>query len=258
MKDKNYLSNKNNWNKNYNLQIKKSIKIDPKSIFSLELKFILSKFKINLNQKSFIEIGCAPGRYLIFFNKEFNCDVSGIEYTNEGINMTKDNLKIENIPINLINEDIMKLKTDRKWEIVFSAGLIEHFKEPKKIINKISENNSKYIITIIPNYRYLNLLFLKLFRKDLIKIHNLEIMEPKKMIEIHNKKYNLIYSNYFGIINFGLYSFKNKFLRKIMYLFQIIIKKIYNLIPIRINSKYFSPYVIYLGELKNEKNNSSN
>lgn len=105
---------------------------------------------------SFLEIGCTPGRWMIYFNKKFGYLVSGCDI--QGLEKTKENLKLNNVKGYVFYKDIKnKDKKISKYDAVFSEGLIEHFKNPKEIFDNHIELSKEYIIILVPNlttYKY--------------------------------------------------------------------------------------------------------
>lgn len=77
--------------------------------------------------ESIIEIGCFPGRYLIYSNKTFAFKIYGIEYSDLLCKVTLKNLKICGVNGTIYAKDLFNHNIKRKFDIVFSAAFIEHF-----------------------------------------------------------------------------------------------------------------------------------
>lgn len=208
------------------------------------------------DHKNIFEIGCAPGNYLVQFHKRFWFNVGGVEYSKDGINILKRNFKKNNIEGNIVYGDFFdkKFLTENKdkHDIVFSLGFIEHFSDPRIAIENHFKIAKKWglVIMTIPNLYYLNRF---LTNKEILKIHNLNIMkleELKKQI----KKENILYLNYFWwLFNFWAFSYKNVIIENIRFglfilqrLFIDPIFMIIRLLGINFSNKYTSPSIIII------------
>ena len=199
--------------------------------------------KNDSESKKSIEIGCNPGKFLIYCGKNLNYDISGLDYDEKGCFFSLKNIKAAGLEGSIINEDFFKYKFNTKFDLVLSHGFIEHFKDDKLLealnthVNILNYDGILFIS--VPNFRYLNFLLTYLFRKKLLDHHNLETMQKKFFKEIA-KKYNLNieYLGYFGGIHpGGLKIESNHFLSKItksIESFQFLDN---------LNSKYFSHHI---------------
>jgi 2-polyprenyl-3-methyl-5-hydroxy-6-metoxy-1,4-benzoquinol methylase len=86
--------------------------------------------------KQMIEVGCCPGKWMIYFHKTFGYTVSGIDYLPAGIEYTQQNLSLNHVEYqDLICEDILALQTEKRYDVVFSVGFIEHFTDVIPILD---------------------------------------------------------------------------------------------------------------------------
>lgn len=134
-------------------------------------------FKADPNVK-LIEIGCAPGRWLVYFHEKYNYQVSGIDNSETGIRKTRDNLKYHNIDGKIYKADLLKFHLPKKYDVMLSLGFIEHFEEVDKVIEKhlsLLKLGGKLILGI-PNFKGVNFLIQKYMYVDLLAKHNLRIM----------------------------------------------------------------------------------
>ncbi len=161
----------------------------------------LKKF-INRPNMSCLEVGCAPGGYLAYFAKEFDCQIFGFDYSNIGIAITKKNLDIQGIKGKLYWKDILDNSMpfgQQQFDIVCSFGLVEHFENWPVVIKKISEfvKPSGLMITTIPNLFGINGFISKIFRPKIYyghkKISPADLKSKQKMLNM-----NLISCNYSG------------------------------------------------------------
>ena len=73
-----------------------------------KLDDIFHNYLSKSNNKKILKIGCAPGNWLIYFNKQFNYLPYGIEYTKCGCKVTKTNLKKNGVDGKIICGDLFK------------------------------------------------------------------------------------------------------------------------------------------------------
>ena len=259
--NKTNLSEKTHWQsihqRNDNLiNIPSNLKI-LQGYYHFALFKIIKKFW-NKDYNNFLEIGCAPGNYLVKFKKTFKIDAFGVEYEKEGYLKTIQNVSQYGIPEkNIVLADFFDsnfLQSNyEKFNIVFSAGFIEHFQDPKEIIKKQASLLAKngLLICIIPNARYA-IEFLS--DKKTISLHNQSIMNPKAFRDFFDvESFEIEYCNYFGgLFNFGIFGQK-KFISKIIFKSLFVIQrlildnleKIYFMIIGRdLTCKYTSPSLL--------------
>lgn len=193
------------------------------SYYHFAFQNILSRFIKTPSHQSVIEIGCAPGNYLIKFHRFFGLVPFGVEYAPKGFYETVQNFQRNGLPEkNIILADFFDEQFQKenceKYDIVFSAGFIEHFSDPldvlKKQFNLIRPGG--LLICLIPNVKYINEW---LTSKDLVALHNQEIMNESILGELsaHIPGATILYNSYFGgIFNFGLLNIQNYLGRKIV------------------------------------------
>jgi SAM-dependent methyltransferase len=78
----------------------------------------------------FLEVGCAPAGYMIYFNQVFGWEVAGIELSEPGLVRSKLWLEANGVKARLYAGDIFKVEPDCQYDVVGSFGLVEHFDDP--------------------------------------------------------------------------------------------------------------------------------
>ena len=125
-------------------------------------------------KKSLFEVGCAPGRFLIHFANEFNYAVSGIEFSRGGHLKTLDNLSLSGVQANIMRGDFMKVDLrGHHYDVVFSAGFIEHFLKPHQVVEKKLSllKPGGELLTTVPNFAGLFGMVRKIMDRDLYDRH---------------------------------------------------------------------------------------
>ncbi len=235
MNRKQTLSKKTHWDLVHKNNTKIANCISNRKIFESYYHFALFRL-INKYTKSHykkaIEIGCAPGNYLVKFKNYFNLDMFGIEYSEGGrkktvLNVAKHDIPAENIILGDFFDDDFLNKNREKYDVVFSTGFIEHFSDSCDVIKKQFSLVKKegMLICLIPNAGYLNKF---LSSKKILNIHNLSIMNRDKFKEIFmNNALEIKYCDYFGgLINFGIFGNK-KNASKLIFAFLFFIQRLF-------------------------------
>ncbi len=145
-------------------------------------KVVFKKFMPRLSSgKSFIEIGGFPGIFAAYFYKHGIKDITVLDfYMNTDIVRKFEH--INDLPentIQCIDTDFFNFSSERKYDVVFSSGFIEHFQNTKDVIarhvNLLSENGQ--LLILIPNFLGLNGKIQKWLDKENLNSHNLNSME---------------------------------------------------------------------------------
>jgi len=134
----------------------------------------LEKFK----GKKLLEVGCYPGRYMMYFHKKYKMEVEGLDFV-EDISDNK-NFKI-------YKEDFLKWSTSNNYDIVCSFGFIEHFYDLENIIKKHLElTNPKGLSLItVPNFHHgIKYFFKRRNDRELFVSHYREAMNIESLKKI--------------------------------------------------------------------------
>lgn len=175
-----------------------------------DLHNIFKKYLPFGTEMKFIEIGCAPGGWLSYFHKSFGYKVTGIDYAKDAVEITKRNMKIQNIKADIFYKDFFDYKPKDKFDIAFSGGFIEHFLDTELVVEKLADLVKKggYIVTIIPNLYGVGGIFSKIFRPKVYRGH--VKFDKSKFKQFHERcKFNTLYCDYYGGINVGVPIDKN-------------------------------------------------
>jgi cyclopropane fatty-acyl-phospholipid synthase-like methyltransferase len=108
---------------------------------------------IRLDKKiKIIDCGCGAGHTLNFFRMLGYKNSIGTDISKNAINLCNKNyFFIENNDV--FNIDIIKSKKfHRKFDMVFSDGMIEHFKETDSISKALCDISKKWILLFQPNH----------------------------------------------------------------------------------------------------------
>jgi 2-polyprenyl-3-methyl-5-hydroxy-6-metoxy-1,4-benzoquinol methylase len=147
------------------------------------------------NRKIALEVGCAPGKWMIFLNDELQYSVEGCEYLESAVKITRQNLEMNNIDNAVIHQgDFLSYDFGKnQYDVVISLGFIEHFTNPESVVEKMCTILKKGGILIIgiPKFTGLNYYIAKYVDKKLknklLPAHNLKIMHLHFFYEVAKK-----------------------------------------------------------------------
>src|ERR1051325_6561309 len=102
---------------------------------------------------SAIEIGCVPGNYMVYLNKEFGYRVDGIDYS-EKLDHVRANLEYNGIHNSrLFAGDFFDFVPPERYDLVFSGGFVEHFDDHELVVRKHAElaKPGGLVVIFVPN-----------------------------------------------------------------------------------------------------------
>ncbi|MDD1777129.1 MAG: class I SAM-dependent methyltransferase, partial [Candidatus Helarchaeota archaeon] len=171
-----------------------------------------------------------------------------------GIEITRKNLELLNVKANLYFGDVLNYPFDKKFDVVFSIGLIEHFNPPTEIIEKHINLTKEggYTVIGIPNLKYSLYYFLqKLVNREVLKYH---VLLDKNELQTLFDKQSIIACRYVGVFNLFLLNVEhNSFWYKIICYSQGIVEKILRLSRASRESHFFSPFIFVILKKENNK-----
>jgi 2-polyprenyl-3-methyl-5-hydroxy-6-metoxy-1,4-benzoquinol methylase len=153
-----------------------------------------------------LEVGCAPGKWLVFLNRELHYLVDGCDYSRVGVAKTLDNLfhcGVASSQRQVIMCDFTNTAILHLYDVVYSLGFLEHFDNPIAILeHQLTLVKPGGILLVgVPNFRGINWALqrcIDYFVDDsLLTKHNLRVMDKRfyeqfaaeHVIEIIHNKY---------------------------------------------------------------------
>jgi 2-polyprenyl-3-methyl-5-hydroxy-6-metoxy-1,4-benzoquinol methylase len=141
-----------------------------------------------------LEVGCAPGKTLAWMGRELGAEVAGLDYSPRGVAVSRDLLRALGVDCDLRCEDIFATTFEpASFDVVFSAGVIEHFEDPRDIVRRhvrLVRPGGKALCTV-PHYgglygrlqRYLDPENLALHNLSIMRVDALERLAPADLVE---------------------------------------------------------------------------
>jgi len=121
--------------------------------------------------KRLLEVGCAGGKWLIYFHKTFGYTVTGCDYSEVGCATARSNLVAAGIRGTILQQDLFTLTGE--FDVIYSYGLIEHFSDPKTVLAKFASLLSPggTLISVVPNLSGLSGLYNRLLKPETFATH---------------------------------------------------------------------------------------
>lgn len=136
---------------------------------------------------TFLEIGCAPGNFLAYVGRCLGAKLSGLDFSPVGLNWTKQVLSNCNLAADLRCEDLLETSfPEAAFDVVHSAGFIEHFRDPKEVVRKhvMLARRTGVVIITIPNLIGAYEPLIRFFAPEAFLSHNTHIMNRKALGEL--------------------------------------------------------------------------
>jgi len=200
-----------NFNKLWDEQTKVStigkiiFKFDRHKIMSL-LKYTDLTFDSNI-----VDVGCGTGGTLKMFRNHGFYNSIGIDATESSMKLCQESGFKRNKDV--FQVDINKDKFNKKFDLAFAEGVIEHYVNIQPVVNNLCKLSKKYVLTTMPN--------LSSFSWNIFEI-SLKIMGRKHVDDFKHEDYE--YINAFRKAGFKLVKLKNLTFGWVM-LFEKTIKK---------------------------------
>ena len=121
-------------------------------IFYNELISLTVKQGIVFKNKAILDVGCGSGALLNEINKKYHdCDLTGIDLSRTAIEYARK--KMPGILFEV--KDIFQSSTEKKYDIIFCAEVLEHLLNPALALKKLSSliSNDGVLILTVPDGR---------------------------------------------------------------------------------------------------------
>ncbi len=208
-----------------------------------------------------LEIGSAPGAYLVRLHRAFGVVPFGVEYSDDGAQANRQKFFANDLdPNNVIHADFLSDAFQKafreRFDVVVSRGFIEHFSDVQEVVDKHLRvlTPGGLLFVSVPNLRGVNYVLSWVFQRRLLPMHNLAIMEKEQfatLFELENVK--PLFCGYYGVFNFGLFEAARyspaRPLLRLCKLFQLPLNAVFRVLfggqpP---EARYTSPYLLFVG-----------
>lgn len=128
-----------------------------------------------------LEIGGAPGQYLAYIAREFDCRVTSMDYSSTGCEATRHNFELLELDAEVIEADLFgdEMSHFTPFDVVYSLGFVEHFDDMTNVVSRHLRflKDDGVLIIGFPNFLGVNGWIMKRFDKQTLDRHNLKVME---------------------------------------------------------------------------------
>lgn len=207
---------------------------------------------------SLLEIGGFPGALVTYFKKFHDYDVTLLDYiiVKDVIAEVEKMNGLKSGDIQTLEADFFEVKPDRQYDVVFSAGFVEHFTDTedvfKRHVNFLKPSGTLFIS--VPNFKGISGLVQKTLDPHNYNVHHIGCME-KSVYQNLCAKYNLKiqHLDYYGVphtwldhpenVNFSIHRLVN--------LTNLIFIGVSKLNGRLLKGRFFSPFIVLIAQKNN-------
>jgi SAM-dependent methyltransferase len=136
--------------------------------------------------RSLIELGGYPGIFAAWARRELAFeDVALLDrfVDEESVHAFLAANGLSPDAVSLIEADMFGVEVTRHYDVVLSAGLLEHFDDPKPVLARHLDFLAPggTLLVTVPNFRGINGWVQRWFDPELLRAHNLETMDPVRL-----------------------------------------------------------------------------
>jgi SAM-dependent methyltransferase len=133
-------------------------------------------------EQTVFEVGCAPARWLVWYAERFGAQVTGIEYSPKGAELSRANLAAAGVTGTIHQGDFFSEDLGiGQFDLVLSLGFIEHFEDIAAPFDRhvaFVKPGGRLLIGM-PNFRGLIGLLQRWGDPSYLGLHNQRAMDPR-------------------------------------------------------------------------------
>ena len=225
---------------------------------------IFPRYLTQMRDAKVLEVGSAPGEFLVQFARRFACTPYGIDYSEVGVEVNKRVFGRNGFnPGNVIHGDFFSDHFRQQhrgcYDAVISRGFIEHFTDVESVIERhldLLKPGGRLIVSI-PNLRGVNHVLADLLDRDAIARHNIGIMRTTAFKALFDRRdLTPLFCDYYGTFSFYLFTADQSKARRSGLRFACKVQPFLNgafrmLFGNKgLECRYFSPSLLYIGSKK--------
>lgn len=142
---------------------------------------LLAQLSKQHKTKNMLEIGGFPGYFSVWAKRHLALDTTLLDFVvhSKILHQLEKANHLAEGSIGIIEADLFAYQAEKKYDMVVSNGLIEHFLDTKGIIQKHVEQlgNKGILLITLPNFKSLNGWFQKTFDLENYNKHNINCMD---------------------------------------------------------------------------------
>ena len=128
----------------------------------------------NLRGKRVLEVGCCPGRWMVYFARQHGASVAGIDYAPQACDITRRNLQLHGLEAPCFHGDARDPAPDvGRYDLAFSMGVVEHYDDPREILRAHADLvvPGGTVAVTMPNYAGLHGMLLRRYNREAYQQH---------------------------------------------------------------------------------------
>ena len=197
-----------------------------------------------------VEIGCAPGAWLIYFHRRWGLIPTGIESSPVGAALTRRNGELTGTDLRVIEADMFDPSIHDLFDVVWSGGLVEHFDDLDSPLARLRQFVAPggLLITSVPNLNgSLYLWLTRLLNPAVLRAHR--VVTPADLATAYGAHgLTTEFVGYHGtwnleVVNFGRHRRLQRGANRVDRLFG----RVLGTLRARGESHWLSPYVVAVG-----------
>lgn len=232
----------------------------PKNYTELTLAHILLSEIERVKPKTVLEVGCGNSTWLPYIAKFTGASVAGIDYSEDGCNLARERLKVEQISADIHCLDIFDADatTLGQFDLVYSLGVVEHFSDLQAVLAALLQfvRPGGYLLSEIPNLRSAHGILSWIWQPQLLAMH-MPLKKKDLIRSYHNLDLQDVRGHYRGVFSLNVINWKKypRWPSVAAQLLPAIEKFVYyadrfffRKIPIFWGIPFFAPYIYVVGQ----------
>jgi 2-polyprenyl-3-methyl-5-hydroxy-6-metoxy-1,4-benzoquinol methylase len=166
------LTDRRYWERNWQQSDQPGYRIDGARRYSeAVMERVLRRRLVPDPSRRFLEVGCGSGRWLVYFHRTFGYQVTGCDYSEASCRLARRQLEAAGVPGTVLQGDLFALTGG--YDVVRSGGLVEHFTDPKSVLEKFVTLLAPggTLITTVPNLAGLSGLYQRWWKPETFTTH---------------------------------------------------------------------------------------
>ncbi len=208
--------------------------------------------------KRLLEVGCGASAWLVYFAKELGYRVEGIDYSELGCELARENLRLNQVEGDVVCRDLFSLDPGAigTFDVIFSYGVVEHFEQPGDVLRIISACLSPggWMVVIVPNMGGIYGPLQRWWNERVYRMHR--VLTPQDLAQILEQcGLAVTHVDYFGtfflhVVNWAHpvpCSLVRRIARRGAGQLDRLVTAGLRKLSIEMESRFFSPYVLAIG-----------
>jgi SAM-dependent methyltransferase len=132
-----------------------------------------------------LELGCAPGTILERLHRlRPRLRLHGLDFSPDGCRLARERLRAAGVAAEVYEGDARTAELPRRFDLVLSCGLIEHFADPAEVLRCHARFAAPggWVAVTVPNFAApVTKFFFRRFNAEVFATHNLDIMSEARL-----------------------------------------------------------------------------